>query len=668
MAAVYITPDRKLTTLAQREDITSLVLRINDVLGLPLSGIREVGLVRTASDNILRYRVEEATFRAIVAASTGGRGLTASEIANATLVVPPGDATTTITIANIYHDVLNPMIVLGDSITAGTSSGATNCSELWHGQLFNAPIVGDPGSLTSGPSSGQPWTWYDRLYERQAMVYGFPSAQLYNVTPEVSFSGNPQVTSMVTIHEDNLGAIITDADLGGIANGQWVRFTSSGTLPAPLAANTDYYLGNVTTGSGIVRAAAADIDVATNTITRNAVGAAMWANTFNGHPISYILGANASGTPETPTAPGPLAENTMYYVGSITATTFKLYPTRADAIAQTNEIDLTSQGFCDGAGQTALHGFRLGYTFTFHTTLRDGADGTNIINITNNGSGTHSIFAPMPCWFRMLDRYCDDVRLAPNQIGTVVVYVGTNSVAYNGSQAVTGAGSIVEQQLIPFMTKLRTKFPSAGRWRVLFMTPIVRSNTTGLNNRLAQFRDYIIANQVSLGIDAVYDPSLYTVNGVNIFSLANPTVNNIIRAAAADINLTTNTITRNAAGDALWPSSFNGQPVRCYVGADTAGNGITPALPSPLVAGTTYYVGSITATTFKLYPTQQDALNQTNEIDLTSQGVCDGSAANALHGFMLAYIATDAVHPLVPGQIELGKALKPEVDKLFYRQ
>lgn len=51
------------------------------------------------------------------------------------------------------------------------------------------------------------------------------------------------------------------------------------------------------------------------------------------------------------------------------------------------------------------------------------------------------------------------------------------------------------------------------------------------------------------------------------------------------------------------------------------------ALPLPLVAGTRYYVRALSTTTFKVYPTADDATNDTNAIDLTSQG----SGTNPAH-------------------------------------
>ena len=53
----------------------------------------------------------------------------------------------------------------------------------------------------------------------------------------------------------------------------------------------------------------------------------------------------------------------------------------------------------------------------------------------------------------------------------------------------------------------------------------------------------------------------------------------------------------------------------------------TNVLPSPLAAGTRYYVGSVTSTTFKVYASSADALAETNAIDLTTQG----SGTNPAH-------------------------------------
>lgn len=52
--------------------------------------------------------------------------------------------------------------------------------------------------------------------------------------------------------------------------------------------------------------------------------------------------------------------------------------------------------------------------------------------------------------------------------------------------------------------------------------------------------------------------------------------------------------------------------------------------PAPLVAGTTYYIGSRVTTTFKVYPTLADALAATNAIDLTNAG--SGTRTMVLQG------------------------------------
>lgn len=553
MTSVWITPDKQTFLQYQREDLSDMVQRINVAMGLPKAGVRELGIIRAATDGILRYRVEDSTYRAIVAASTGGLGLSATEIANATQTAPAGDASTTTMPANLFLDVEHGVLVKGDSITAGTSSGFSSPADLWTGNLFNYPFVGQPGDPgASGPSTGFSHTWMDRKYERQVYSFAFPSAQLYNVNPVTSASSGLPANTTFTADAatDVLTLANNSANVLGASNGTWVVFTTTGTLPAPLAEGTDYYLGQVS--------------------------------------------------------------------GNTTNATAKVYPT-----------------------------------------IRDAMENTNAINITTAGTGTHTITAPNPCWWRMMDRYLNNLRGPENKLLTVVVFVGTNSIAYNGSQAVTGAGSIVEAQLVPYMTKLRSKLRTGDT--VLFVTPIVRSSTSGLNNRLAEFRDYIIANRVALGIDKVYDPGTHQVFGKNVFALTSLETNYTIRAAAADVNTTTNTITRNAAGDTLWDSTWNGQPMRCSPGA-------SGALPAPLDANTVYFIGSITATTFKLYPTRTDALAGTNEIDLTTQGTVAGGSASQMHGFRLAYIATDSVHPWVYGQVELGKAIKTALNDMLYNQ
>lgn len=81
----------------------------------------------------------------------------------------------------------------------------------------------------------------------------------------------------------------------------------------------------------------------------------------------------------------------------------------------------------------------------------------------------------------------------------------------------------------------------------------------------------------------------------------------------------------------------------------------TGALPSPLVAGTTYYTRDGGANQIKLYPTSADAVADTNQIDLTTQGSGTHTIATVPHPAIYSTKASDlgtSSSPWVAGYIK----------------
>lgn len=550
----WITPDIQPQFPTQLEDLTDLVRRINEALGLPSNGLTQVGVTRTATDGVLRYRVEDVTFRALQAASTGGLGLTPTEIATATDLPPAGESGTTYQIPGIPHPFVKQVVFnLGDSITFGTSMGGTQVVDTWSGRVFNIPrITTVPAGINdASPDDGYIRTTYDATFERQCLVYGFPSAQLYNTDPTNAGTPAPPRDTFAPSDVNTTANTLTVATPANYPAGKWLSFTSTGTLPAPLSVGTVYYSGNV-----------------------------------------------------------------------------------------------------------------LGSTLQVFTTPRDALTGTNPVDLTTQGTGTHTIAAPNPSWFLAFDRLIGKIRVAPGQQLVFTIFAGTNDIRYNPAKPITGPGSIVQDHLIPFLNKLRTAYPASVA-KVLFVTPIVRSTEAETNNRILAFRDHIQANQAALGIDAVFDPGTIVVNGMNIFAANNPALARLVRFQASGVNTATNTITADTVnGDPVWPSSLTGLPIRFYTGRDNAG-GVTPALPAPLTPAATYHIGALTSTTFKLFPTYADAMAGTNEVDLTTTGLNDGPAAADCHSACTAYLATDGTHPLVEGQIYLGLGIRTALNTLL---
>lgn len=178
--------------------------------------------------------------------------------------------------------------------------------------------------------------------------------------------------------------------------------------------------------------------------------------------------------------PAPLVAGTSYFIGGISGVSCKVFATRRAAV-----------------------------------------DGLTPIDLTAVGSGACTITEVQSDWFRDFDRYLTGIRVGTGQQLWFVFEMSSNDIDYNSATPVTGAGSIVENNLIPFMAKVRALYPTAN---VVWTTPIARTTNTTLNNRIIQFRDYLMNNRASLGIDHVINTSLIDVGGVKIFDPATPSV------------------------------------------------------------------------------------------------------------------------------------------------
>lgn len=120
-------------------------------------------------------------------------------------------------------------------------------------------------------------------------------------------------------------------------------------------------MANITEIMKAVRFAPADVNTSTSTITRNALGSAIWSTGVgNGLPVCVVPGNdNAGGV--TPALPGGLQANTVYFVGNIQGSTFQLFTDRTHAIAGSGAslVTLTTQGVVDGATANDLHSIQF---------------------------------------------------------------------------------------------------------------------------------------------------------------------------------------------------------------------------------------------------------------------------------------------------------------------
>ena len=130
---------------------------------------------------------------------------------------------------------------------------------------------------------------------------------------------------------------------------------------------------NTTKTHGTLTFAAADVNTSTNLIGK--------AHTLpTGQAVIFSAGGG--------TAPAPLVEGTTYFVRAASSTTISLHPTVADAIANTNIIDITTAG--TGSAFT-LNASTINLSITFAAS--DINTGTEVITKAHNFvTGTQVIF------------------------------------------------------------------------------------------------------------------------------------------------------------------------------------------------------------------------------------------------------------------------------------
>ena len=103
-----------------------------------------------------------------------------------------------------------------------------------------------------------------------------------------------------------------------------------------------------------------------------------------------------------------------------------------------------------------------------------------------------------------------------------------------------------------------------------------------------------------------YDPANSTNDGIRLLG---PT--GYASKSVASVNTSANTITASApTGILIAGAYYGGYPV-LFSGTN---------LPAPLIINKIYWAIGVNTTTFTLYSTEQDAINQTNPIDLTTTG------------------------------------------------
>lgn len=289
----------------------------------------------------------------------------------------------------------------------------------------------------------------------------------------------------------------------------------------------------------------ADVNVGTNTVTVNAHGI------LQGSSVVFTT----SGT-----LPSGLLANTTYYVGDVTTNTFRLY---SDSTL-TTLVSLVSQG----TGTHSVLVSALNYFAVNQGVYVDGLP-SSLATGTLNGAQTVTSVTYNTITFKT-------TATAPRaSFGTANVKAATPSTFLPA--AVSTSTYKITFSNPPFTSGAAVQFSSSGS----LPAPLVSGSTYYLGN--VTTTDFQVYNDASLSTQVQF-----TTQGTGTHTIR-PTSTNLF------------TITNHGF--------TNGNPV-------VFSSDVGSSLPSPLVAGTVYYTGSVTTNTFKIFA--DSAL--TNEVQMTNVG------------------------------------------------
>jgi hypothetical protein len=333
----------------------------------------------------------------------------------------------------------------------------------------------------------------------------------------------------------------------------------------------------------------------------------------------------------TGTLPAPLVPSRPYYLRSVSSTAFTLHPTLADAQANTNTIDITDTGTGTHTMAPGPEYKNIEITYTeaeqIIATYQDDASVTEVAALFGGGD--------------------DGIR-----DGTVIVdsTINTYETAYAKAKTeVDNRKNLIESLRLTTMwshltDKGETRCPTAGDTVNFSMTlptvnhliscdyPINRISLRANKNAsdfeisleaahfkkgmLDIFRTLRSSGQlITLSENAVITLSRTKTEAMSASDAIAATVRNTIRRWG-DSRMN-RTFTADAGTDVLTTGS-----AAVFVTGDKVMARSTGTLPAPLTSGALYYAHKLTATTFKLYDTEENAIagGATGLINITDTG------------------------------------------------
>jgi hypothetical protein len=510
-----------------------------------------------------------------------------------------------------------------------------------HGFLVDQPIQYSAGDGTPIAPLQEGATYYvaevvdaNRIRLKNALN----SPTYINFTAAGTGTGHSFIFLTVNINEDTL--YIPNH---GLVSGQAVRYNNGGGTTIPgLVHNQLYY---------VIRVDASLIRLATNAALTNVVNLTgvgtgtqslvITSIDFDTDTITlpnhgYLQGELVQYDSRGQTVVNGLTTNTPYYVIFVNGDNIKLAtsPENADNGVAVNLLSTPA-----GVGRHTL------------TSLSQTPDGIyTISSVPTPSTFTVQARGNVPLITKVFNpRSSIDLNLSIFRIPSHGFLTGTE-ITYDKGPAATDISGLVDgnQYYVVAVNRDYFKLATSAENAAAGISLSVSDFGTGIAHEFVTSQ--INGNVTGAGSVTIVSGSVL-VNGTGTsfskilkvgdrFRLFPPNTTNVLTFAAADINTTTNRITK--------AHTFStGNTVAFDLGGGVA--------PNPLVNGYYYFVRNVSATEITLHPTSTDATNNTNVIDITSQGT----------GTAFTLTRTTPVNPIIRRITAIGSDTQITVDRPY---
>ena len=415
-----------------------------------------------------------------------------------------------------------------------------------------------------------------------------------------------------------------------LLNSDKITYTvpGGGTAIGGLVSGTEYYVANKNTEEDtfqvsttpnaltadsvfIYEANSSYVNPTTNTLT--ASGQTM--PFVNGDAVKYTTNYSAS-------LPG-LSDDTVYWVGSISSLSFKLYYSKTDALAGTNEIDIydytisNQQTFFTKTNIIDLTSSPTGETHTLEADFVGAADGNYEITTTATDGLSFELSAPSRVQYRTISATAqnafnpdlDGFRIDDHGLvtGDAVVYTEAGNVNVSGLTSGTTYYAIQKNKDFFQLASSQSDAESGTQ-----ITLTEAGNTAPFTGTLS-FEPQSMIGEVLASGTISYTGGSRTITGVDTDFTSYFT-----RGDSIDINISgteKHDITSYSTADyfVIADTSTLTTGEAAYFTTDSL-------MPPGIDPNYLYFIRVLSGTQFSVYLTRADAVADTNRVQLTGAG------------------------------------------------